>query len=525
MQSHPNRLNVVATLFGMTPAPVERCRVLELGCASGGNLLPMAESLPEAHFVGLDYSGRQVADANKIIETLGLPNIELRCQSITDVDASLGKFDYIICHGVYSWVAEPVRQRIFEICARHLNPQGVAYISYNTYPGWHLRRAVREMMLYHARRWTSPNERAAQARALLDFLARVVPQQEGGYALFLRAEMERLRPTGDNYILHEHLEIVNEPVYFHQFAEAAAAEGLQFLGEAQPSERRLEGCAEEARTVVNQLSRDIIEYEQYLDFLQNRAFRQTLLCHQDVVLDRNINPQTARNLFASSPAVPQSPVNLLPQVEISFQVENSTITTSAPLLKTALNILGQRWPEAISITELAACVRTEWNQQNFHPEPMDNLADQLALNLTQGFTRGINHLFALPPKLRSTLDAFPRASPLARFQAVANWPVISLMHTTLELSDLERVVLELADGTRSREQLLECLWQGIRDGRLALHFEPGKSQTATGGSQIDVTATFVPTPELPSDDTIRANVSQLLDTTLFRLTKFGLMCA
>ena len=169
-QSHPNRLCVVATLFGMTPAPLASCRVLELGCASGGNLLPMAEAFPDATFVGLDYSSRQIADGIKIVEKLGMRNIELRCQSITEVDASLGKFDYIICHGVYSWVPEAVRQKIFEICALHLNPQGVAYISYNTYPGWHLRGTVREMMLYHVRRWESPHDRVTHARALLDFL-------------------------------------------------------------------------------------------------------------------------------------------------------------------------------------------------------------------------------------------------------------------------------------------------------------------------------------------------------------------
>src|SRR5262245_45785757 len=96
-QSHPNRLAVVATLFGMTPAPLESCRVLELGCASGGNLIPIAEAFPQASFVGLDYSSRQVTDGNKTIEALGLKNIELHCQSIADVDASLGKFDYLIC--------------------------------------------------------------------------------------------------------------------------------------------------------------------------------------------------------------------------------------------------------------------------------------------------------------------------------------------------------------------------------------------------------------------------------------------
>ena len=59
--THPDTLATLATLLGLTPAPVDDCRVLELGCAGGGNLIPMAQVLPDSHFVGLDYSGQQIA--------------------------------------------------------------------------------------------------------------------------------------------------------------------------------------------------------------------------------------------------------------------------------------------------------------------------------------------------------------------------------------------------------------------------------------------------------------------------------
>jgi len=61
-QSHPNRLATLGRLFGLSPAPVAQCRVLELGCASGGNLIPMAYHLPESEFVGLDLI-RQSSDS------------------------------------------------------------------------------------------------------------------------------------------------------------------------------------------------------------------------------------------------------------------------------------------------------------------------------------------------------------------------------------------------------------------------------------------------------------------------------
>src|SRR5690606_25508201 len=130
--THPDRLAGVATLFGMSPPPVATCRVLELGCAEGGNLIPMALGLPEGRFVGIDLSPRQIDDGRKVVAELGLSNIDLRPLSILDVDESLGTFDYIICHGVYSWVPEPVREAILRIMDRNLAPEGVGYISYNT---------------------------------------------------------------------------------------------------------------------------------------------------------------------------------------------------------------------------------------------------------------------------------------------------------------------------------------------------------------------------------------------------------
>src|SRR5690606_12966976 len=148
-RSHPDRLATIARLFGMRPAEVERARVLELGCASGGNLVPIAEELPDAELVGIDLSARQVHDGQAAIPELGLRNVRLVHGDLSTVDESWGRFDYVVCHGVYSWVPRSVQDRILEICAANLAPQGVAYISYNTYPGWHLRESVRHMMRWH----------------------------------------------------------------------------------------------------------------------------------------------------------------------------------------------------------------------------------------------------------------------------------------------------------------------------------------------------------------------------------------
>ena len=158
--THPDLLAVVATLFGMSPARPDRCRVLELGCASGANLIALAETLPGSSFVGIDLSPRQVAVGRQKVRARGLTNVALHAMSLVDVGEALGLFDYVLCHGVYSWVPAEVRDRILAVCSSNLMPQGVAYVSYNCYPGWHARAGAGDDVLPRV-----PLRRPARSRA------------------------------------------------------------------------------------------------------------------------------------------------------------------------------------------------------------------------------------------------------------------------------------------------------------------------------------------------------------------------
>ena len=304
-QTHPDRLATLARLFGVEAPAVDQCRVLELGAARGDNIIPMAYSLPESQFIGVDLSTRQVAEGNANIEAHGLSNVELRYLSIADIGEDFGLFDYIICHGVYSWVPDAVRDRILAVCRSHLVPNGVAYISYNTYPGWHMRGLIREMMRYHASQFEGPQLQIQQARALLDFLAQSVPPQNA-YGMLLTGELEGLRRQADSYLFHEHLEEVNSPVYFYQFAQQAAAHGLQFLAEADFSTMLASNFPPQVRETLKRIAPDLVRMEQYMDFVRNRTFRQTLLVHGEQVLNRNLSHEHVRRFYIASAAKPVS---------------------------------------------------------------------------------------------------------------------------------------------------------------------------------------------------------------------------
>ncbi len=234
--TQPENLAALARLFGLTTADPARARVLELGCASGGNLLPLAFYLPEGRYVGVELSARQVQDGRRLITELGLDNIRIEQADILTLDDTpdntLGEFDYIIAHGVYSWVPPAVQARILDICARHLAPHGIAYISYNTWPGWHMRWTLRELLLRYTRDAVSPGERLARALRLLQEFPAALAHSDTLPAQYLQGEIARLREAHPSYLYHEYLESIDQPQYVSEFIAAAESHGLQYVCDA-----------------------------------------------------------------------------------------------------------------------------------------------------------------------------------------------------------------------------------------------------------------------------------------------------
>jgi methyltransferase-like protein/cyclopropane fatty-acyl-phospholipid synthase-like methyltransferase len=462
--THPDHLAALAILNGLAPASPQRCRVLELGCADGGNLIPMAAELPESRFTGIDLSPKQIESGRAAVAEAGLTNLDLREMSILDVDDSLGAFDYILCHGVFSWVTPEVQEKIFEICRTHLAPNGVAYISYNTYPGWHLREVVRDMVVFHTRHVTDAEERTARAFELVQFLAETSAGGGEAHALVMRTAREhfeefRHRPT---YLAHEYLERTNAPIYFHEFAARAAGHELQYMSEAEPSAMEADNLAPAVAARLHQFTSDRIELEQYVDFAANRMFRRTLLCHAEARLDRAITPEKLRRLYVSSTA---KPVSDAPQIRgngsESFRTERGAAFSSThPLAKAALVALFAAWPQAIGFDALRSDIARLLDEG---PPDDDALTDLLAsLHGT-----GVIVLHASPPNCTRGVSEFPRVSALARHQATAGLLVTNQHRRVVRLDDpFVRFLVRHLDGTRSHSDLVRLLDAEVTAGRL-----------------------------------------------------------
>jgi methyltransferase-like protein/cyclopropane fatty-acyl-phospholipid synthase-like methyltransferase len=425
----------------------------------GANLIPMAESLPESTFVGIDLSGHQIEIGQQQIKRLGLSNIELREMSITDVDESLGKFDYIICHGVFSWVPENVRRAILEIGTRLLTPKGLSYVSYNTYPGWHLRGVIRDMMSYHVEHLPTPQEKVAQSRALLKFLSDYSQSHFKAYDALLKQEMENLSARGDYYIFHEHLEDINVPMYFHEFVKQADAAGLRYLADTSLTTMVAQTFDDSAAEILKSVP--LLRREQYMDFLRSRAFRCSLLCHQNVTPDYSMSPERLMPLHVRLLTPGQSkPHPEIPGLTV-WKFGNHEMSTSEPIT-TALGKLNETFPAWTSIAGLVEPVKDK------------ELRGTLLECMQIGFVKGIFHLSCEPPEIAARPSERPECRKLIQVQAGEGPRITTLLHSDLMLQPQQRFLASLMDGSRSNEELADLLSSAVSEGKLGVSSNDGE---------------------------------------------------
>jgi SAM-dependent methyltransferase len=231
-QSAPGHLAAIAHLFGLEVPDVSTARVLEIGCAAGGNLIPFAAAHPAARVVGIDLSQVQVDHGRARAQALDIDNLELLASDIARIELdALGQFDFVIAHGVYSWVPPEVQEALLSALRRSLAPEGVAYMSYNVYPGWKAKEIVRDAMLLASGDSATPDEKVREARRMADFLVEVA-SADGVLASALATSRAHALGFGDSYLLHDELETFNAPCYFYEMLGRASAHGLTLLAEA-----------------------------------------------------------------------------------------------------------------------------------------------------------------------------------------------------------------------------------------------------------------------------------------------------
>jgi methyltransferase-like protein/ubiquinone/menaquinone biosynthesis C-methylase UbiE len=436
----------MAILHGLSPAPVDRCRVLEVACSEGANLIPMAYAIPAGEFVGFDLAQLPIERGQARIRELGLRNVRLFAGDLLEVGAELGRFDYIIAHGLYAWVPEPVRDRLLALCSELLADDGVAFISYNAKPGGYLRSMIREMMLFGGSGTGDPKQQVTEGLKFVHFLAGALPESDV-YRALLESQLQRMEKHDWSAIRHDELAGAYHPVHFTDFAEHARQHHLQYLCEAKLPPPTDPVYRTEMQSALESAAGDsIVRREQFLDFVRMRSYRETLLCREEQTVRRDSSAEDFRGLLFATQTTPAA--GEAPGATAFVLPGGVKMESNHPGVKALLFELGKAWPHALSFKDL---------EPQLAGTGLALDAQGVAFLVRLAIARMIEFRAWNPP-LAPAIPERPKASQVSRQEAQARDTATSLLHLSVSLEDPKlRCLLKLLDGTRTRGDLLKAM--------------------------------------------------------------------
>jgi SAM-dependent methyltransferase len=451
-ETQPDFLAAVARLHGFE-APDPRCaRILELGCAQGGNLIPLAWRWPQSECVGVELSRVQAAAGADFVAHLGVPNCRIVHGDLAALPDDLGRFDFIIAHGVFSWVPPSVQQALLDVCRRHLSPQGVAYISFNVAAGWSALQPLRDALIARTAADLPAPARHAQALRVLDAL-----QTEWSDPALLK-EIAYLKTAAPSYLFHEYLADFNAPMAFGEFAAQLDAHGLRYVGEAGP--RRAVVELEDAWGLIPEsMAGRWLDAESALDDALGTRFRRALIARADAPCAQPPRADGLSELAFYADLSCDEELDLEHDSEQSFvNPTGNTFAVTDAQAKAALIALSSAYPRALSYPELIAAIHAIRREFGVAGE-----VDAARFNLAWFSLVSAHSVMPTLPG-QTALEAadepssHPHAHALARLQAATpGWVVSGIRHVAIDLDTAARALLQWMDGSRDQAALGEAM--------------------------------------------------------------------
>ncbi len=463
VQSSIDRLCATARVYGLEAALPDNAKVLEIGCASGGNIIAQAINYPNTEFIGIDLSSAQIKMGVDAIKKLKLQNIKLFDMDVCDACEKLKgqEFDYIICHGVFSWVPDFVKKAILEIGANLLSERGVMMISYNVYPGWKYKEPVRDFMRFASRNIDYNKEskiKLDMALAALSFekaVYRTAPIHDGiskstrELKALLANEVERLKEN-PSYLMHEYLELCNAPSYLCDFVADASDMGLAYIEDVvmhfDISELRNSTIKEFANTYFDER----IAKDQMFDFLYSTQFRHSMLTkkanEKDLVFDFEKIDENLGDLF----------------VGLNEKSEVLKERTKGLAMEKLANALVDNFPNTISTKELKKLVSSG--------SLSEHLFD-INSALNNGLYFSLKELKALPYIKGKT--AIKRAyKDYLNFLFEEKSEIFGIsnpVNKTINLNSFDSFILSSFDGKKSKDDVIKSLLEYCQKNKMVLN--------------------------------------------------------
>lgn len=459
-ETQPDVIAAVARLHGFDAPDPTRARILELGCAQGGNLIPLAWRWPACECVGIELSRVQAAAGADFVARLELPNVRILHGDLAVLPGDLGEFDYIIAHGVYSWVPPAVQQALLEACRRHLSPQGLAYVSFNVAAGWGALAPLRAALLGRTDAALPAPARHRQALRVLDELA-----VEGADAVLLK-EIAYLRSASPSYLFHEYLAEFNEAIDFTTFAARLDSHDLRYVGEVGPRRAVVEledawGLAPEGMTGRWH------DAEGALDAVLGTRFRRVLVARADAECAQPPQVERLASLAFYADLASDEEIDLdAANEQVFVNPAGNRFAVAEPAMKAAVMALSMVYPRALTYAALLDAA---------HGVMADfGAAGEIdAMVLQDALFRLVMVHGVMPTVWTGATGGEPGERPvahaLARLQAVRpDWVVSGTRHVALDLDAAGRELLARLDGTLTQDALSAHMHANLRGSGLEL---------------------------------------------------------
>lgn len=439
----PNRLAAAGLLHGWRAPDPSTASVLEIGCGDGFNLIGIAAVAPGSRCVGFDLSGEAIARGQALVTQTGLQNVDLHRGDIMDYPRGGPRFDYIVCHGVYSWIPQPVRPALLELIGARLAPGGLAYVSFDSLPAASPKAAINAFLLRELAGIEGVEARLTGAARLLALLARNQRAESR-----LKGQLDQL--LGDlngfhpGYFYHDWLAEFYAPVALDAFGAEAAASGLRRVGDAAMYDMFTGDLDDEARAMVEACGDDIPRRSVLLHMLRgSHVFRREMLVRADAPPPALDWPDAVRTLSFVYLGTREELTEDDGGIRYSDGPEGFVVAREPSLVAT-MDALLEHSPNELTFDRLLGITGVE-------SEALANLLRGIA-TLTVIDAHATAQNFVTEP------GDYPRAGQLVRAMMANGSQAITLRHSKFVAShDATRVFLALCDGTRSRDQLVEVM--------------------------------------------------------------------
>jgi SAM-dependent methyltransferase len=466
-ERHPDRLRVISKLRGLQVAPVSKARILDLGCGTGLDIIAWALQYPEAEFLGIDNDKNFINLGNKLISDLSLKNIKLQEADILDYKVEDNTWDYIISHGVYSWVPDSVQTAILNIITSGLKPTGVASLSYNVLPGWETRRVTQKIIQTFDNQNESPEWRVDNALKSLNRAKLFLNDSASLHSQQIVKEIDSVLRQSGAFIYHELLNLSSVAFYYTEFNDQITKYRLQILGDGDPRKFNITPYDSVTSQQWQEFEqKDFIKINQFMDLLNNTSLRSAVLCKDSVVLSEQPEYSSIFEMFVSSGVRKENEVGEdTNQMAIYAGPAGSTIEINDSRIKYLLNLLSDNWPKSKAVTEIMTNSSITSNSTKTIYETIGEL-----------FLQGIVNISLEPAKLLDKINELPKVYSLAKEQAKLGFAWVTNLHFEfVPISEFDRELIILLDGKLNLLEVTKKLISLIETGQIQVKLADGYS--------------------------------------------------